>query len=235
MAFKFDPLRIGVDVGGTFTDLVVSDEAGHLTTFKAPSTPEDPSRGVFDVLERAAVAFGGSVRDLLSSCTSFMHGTTVSTNAMVQHDGVRVGMLTTEGFRDVLAIRRGKRAFMWDYRSPHPPELVPRHLRVPIPERIDKKGSVTVALDEALVRSACVRFREAGAEAVVVCFLNSFLNDIHERRAEAIVKEELIDVYVCRSSEVLPVMGEYERFSTTVVNAYVAPKTIRYLPGLASI
>jgi N-methylhydantoinase A len=232
VAHDLGQLRIGVDVGGTFTDLVVSDEAGHLSTFKAPSTPEDPSRGVFDALERAATASGGSVRGLLAACQSFIHGTTVATNIMVQGDGARVGVLTTEGFRDVLAIRRGKRAFMWDYRSPHPPELVPRHLRLPIPERIDKHGNVTIPLDEERVREACRRLHQAQMAAVVVCFLNSFLNDSHEQRAEAIAREELPGAYICRSSDILPVMGEYERFSTAVVNAYVGPKTIGYLQRL---
>ena len=120
-------LRIAVDVGGTFTDLVVADQDGQLRVFKASSTPADPSRGVFDALDRAATAFGVTRGRLLGACTMFVHGTTVATNTMVQRVGARLGMLTTAGFRDALAIRRGKRPNMWDYRSPNPPELVRRH------------------------------------------------------------------------------------------------------------
>ncbi len=229
---ELGPVRIAVDVGGTFTDLVVSDRDGRLRTFKAPSTPTDPSRAVFDALDRAASAIGCSTRNLLAACSSFVHGTTVATNIMVQRAGARVGMLTTAGFRDVLAIRRGKRAYMWDYRSPHPPELVERHARLPVRERIDSRGAASQPLVEEDVRAACRTLQATGVEAVIVCFLNSFVNDVHERRAESIAREELPGISVFRSSEILPLMGEYERFSTTMVNAYVAPKTIRYLARL---
>ena len=133
-------LRIAVDVGGTFTDLVVADQDGHLRAFKAASTPADPSRGVFDALDRATAAFGVSRSALLGTCAMFVHGTTVATNTMVQRAGARLGMLTTAGFRDILAIRRGRRPNMWDYRSPYPPELVPRHRRWTVRERIDGRG-----------------------------------------------------------------------------------------------
>ncbi len=225
-------LRIAVDVGGTFTDLVVADQDGRLRAFKAASTPADPSRGVFDALDRAAAAFGVSRPALLSACAMFVHGTTVATNTMVQRAGARLGMLTTSGFRDILAIRRGRRPHMWDYRSPHPPELVPRHLRRPVRERIDGRGAVVSPLAEDDVRAACRALGTAGVEAVIVCFLNSYLNDAHERQAEAIAAALLPGVYVFRSSDVLPLMGEYERYSTTAVNAAVAPRTIRYLARL---
>jgi N-methylhydantoinase A len=225
-------LRIAVDVGGTFTDLVVADQDGHLRAFKAASTPSDQSRGVFDALDRAAAAFGLARPALLGACTMFVHGTTVATNTMVQRAGARLGMLTTTGFRDILAIRRGRRAYMWDYRSPYPPELVPRYLRLPVRERIDGRGGVVTRLSEDDVRAACRTLREHGVEAVIVCFLNSYLNDAHERQAEGLASAELPDTYVFRSSDVLPLMGEYERYSTTAVNAYVAPRTIRYLARL---
>lgn len=226
------PVRIAVDVGGTFTDLIVSDGEGRLCAVKAPSTPADPSRAVFDALARAATAMGVAPAALLAACTSFVHGTTVATNIMVQRAGARVGMLTTAGFRDVLAIRRGKRSYMWDYRSPHPPELVERWLRLPVRERIDSRGAVSEPLAEEDVRGAGRTLGAAGVEAVVVCFLNAFLNDEHERAAERIIRAELPGAAVFRSSGILPLMGEYERFSTTVVNAYVAPRTIRYLSRL---
>src|SRR5215468_7008311 len=225
-------LRIAVDVGGTFTDLVVADQDGRLRAFKATSTPADPSRGVFDALDRAAVACGVERAELLDACAMFVHGTTVATNTMVQRAGARLGMLTTYGFRDALAIRRGRRPNMWDYRTPHPPELVPRHLRRPVRERIDGRGQVVHQLAEDDVRAACQVLREHEVEAVIVCFLNAYLNDEHERQAEAIVLAELQGVQAFRSSDVLPRMGEYERYSTTAVNAYVAPRTIRYLDRL---
>jgi N-methylhydantoinase A len=225
-------IRIAVDVGGTFTDLVVADQDGRLREFKAPSTPADPSRAVFDTLGRAAAGHGVSIRQLLAACHSFVHGTTVGTNVMVQGTGARLAMLTTAGFRDVIGVRRGKRGYMWDYRSPHPPELVERALRIGVQERIDSAGRAVVALDEEGVRKACARLRAESPDAVVVCFLNSYLNDVHERRAAALVREEMPDTLVFCSAEVLPLMGEYERFSTAVVNAYVAPRTIRYLTRL---
>ena len=225
-------LRIAVDVGGTFTDLVVADQDGHLRAFKAASTPADPSRGVFDALDRAAAAFGVARPALLGACAMFVHGTTVATNTMVQRAGARLGMLTTAGFRDILAIRRGRRPNMWDYRSPHPVELVPRHLRRPVRERIDGRGGIVTPLVEDDVWAGCRMLREHDVEAVIVCFLNSYLNDAHERQAEAITAAELPDAYVFRSSDVLPLMGEYERYSTTAVNAFVAPRTIHYLSRL---
>lgn len=225
-------IRIAVDVGGTFTDLVVADQDGRLREFKAPSTPADPSRAVFDALGRAAAAHGVSTTQLLAACHSFVHGTTVGTNAMLQATGARLGMLATAGFRDVLGVRRGKRAYMWDYRSPHPPELVERALRLGVRERIDSAGRAVVALDEGDVRKACARLRAEAVDAVVVCFMNSYLNDVHERRAAVLAREELPGTLVFCSAEVLPLMGEYERFSTAVVNAYVAPRTIRYLSRL---
>jgi N-methylhydantoinase A len=231
-ARRMGPVRIAVDVGGTFTDLVVADQDGRLRTFKAPSTPADPSRAVFDALARAAADYGVSTRELLKGCHSFVHGTTVATNAMVQRAGARLAMLTTAGFRDVIAVRRGKRAYMWDYRTPHPPELVERHLRLGIRERIDSAGRPTLPLDDSDVRHACERLRSLAVDAVVVCFLNSYLNGEHERSAAAIVREHLPGVPVFCSAEVLPIMGEYERFSTAAVNAYVAPRTVRYLSRL---
>lgn len=229
---RLGSLRMAVDVGGTFTDLIVSDQDGQLRPFKAPSTPSDPSHAVFDALDRAAAAFGVPRRQLLEVCTLFVHGTTVATNTMVQQTGARLGMLTTAGFRDVVAVRRGKRAYMWDYRSAHPRELIPRFMRLAVRERIGAQGQVITPLSEEDVRVACERFRENSVEAVVVGFLNSYLNDDHERRTEALVFEELPDVHVSRSSAVLPVMGEYERYSTTVVNAYVGPRTSQYLTRL---
>ena len=223
------PWRIGVDVGGTFTDLVLHDSRGLLHVAKVPSTPDDPARGVLAALEALASGHGLAPGDLLGGCELFVHGSTIATNTMLEGKGAKVGMLTTEGFRDSLEIRRGIREDMWDHRTPFAPVLAPRRFRVGVPERIDRDGVPTIPLDRDAVSAAAAALAREGIETVAVCFLNSFLNDRHERQAGDILRETFGEENVSLSSAVAPVMGEYERGSTAVVNACLLPRVAPYL------
>ncbi len=225
-------LRIAVDVGGTFTDMVLVDRDGGFHVFKVPSVPADPSRGVLDVFAHAARSFSTSVEHLLAGCTLFLHGSTVATNTVLEGSGARVGMLVTRGFRDFLEARRGFRADPFDHRPPYPPVLVPRYLRLPVGGRIDAGGAEIEPLDETDLDAAIETFRAEGVESVAVCLLNSFENGAHERRCAEVLRERGGFEWVSLSHEVVPVIGEYERGSTTVVNACIGPKVVRYLHAL---
>ncbi len=223
--------RIGVDVGGTFTDLIaVSEEGGALLPVKVPSTPRAPADGVLDALGRAFAARPGRA-------SYVVHASTIGTNLFLGQIGLdlpRTALLTTEGFRDVLEIGRQRRAELYNlfYRRPRP--LVPRRLRIGIPERIDAGGGVVQPLEEARVREAASRLREAGVEAVAIVFLHSYANSAHERRARDILQAALPEAVIVTSSEIDPEYREYERASTTVVNALLSPVVSRYLRGLRS-
>ncbi|MGY3473522.1 hydantoinase/oxoprolinase family protein [Bradyrhizobium ottawaense] len=226
------PWRIGVDVGGTFTDMVLRDATGRLRIFKAPSITADPSEGVLNVLRLAAAKLDLSLAALLRDCALFVHGSTVATNTILEKKGARVGMLTTHGFRDSLEIRRGIRENQWDHRAPSPPVLVPRYLRQPVRGRIAADGTELAPLTVEDVASAAGLFKEEGVEAVAVCLFNSFLDGKHEREARDTLAKSWHGDWISLSSEIMPTMGEYERGSTAVVNAYVAPKVTRYLKAL---
>ncbi len=226
------PWRIGVDVGGTFTDLVLRDAGGTLRVVKVPSVPADPSRGVLDALARMAAELGGGLGALLSQCQLFVHGSTIGTNTLLERKGARVGMLTTVGFRDSLEIRRGIRENQWDHRAPFPDVLVPRYLRLPVRGRIDRDGRELTPLEMDDVRAACDTFAEEGVETVAICFLNSYRNPAHEQAAAQIVRRSGLTDWVTVSAETTPVMGEYERGSTAVINAYIAPKVVAYIQAL---
>jgi N-methylhydantoinase A len=226
------PWRIGVDVGGTFTDMVLRDSAGSVRIFKAPSVPADPSEGVLGVLRLAAQQLDLPLTQLLRSCALFVHGSTVATNTILEKKGARVGMLTTEGFRDSLEIRRGIRENQWDHRAPFPEVLVPRYLRLPVRGRIASDGSEAAPFEVADVSAAARTFADEGVESIAVCLFNSFLDGGHERAAGAELTRAGMGQWVSLSSEVMPTMGEYERGSTAVVNAYIAPKVTGYLQAL---
>ncbi len=226
------PWRIGVDIGGTFTDLVLHDSTGALHVAKVPSTPDDPARGVHAALQALAQQHGLDISGLLKGCELFVHGSTVATNTMLEGKGAKTGLLTTEGFRDNLEIRRGIREDMWDHRSPFAPVLVPRYLRIGIPGRIDRDGKEVTALDEAAVETAAQRFLEERVEAVAVCLLNCFLDDTHERRCGEILARHFDPRYISLSSDIAPIIGEYERGSTAVVNACLSPRVVPYLNRL---
>jgi 5-oxoprolinase (ATP-hydrolysing) len=222
--------RIGVDVGGTFTDLILVDEdSGRITVDKVPSTPDDPARGVVDGIHHLCEAAGVG----LSEVTNLLHGTTVATNIVLTHTGAEVGMLTTEGFRDVLHIARHKKPFNFSLQQELPWQsrpLVKRRHRLTVSERVTAPvGDVLIALDEDQVRERVRALRAAGVEAVAVCLLHSYLNPEHERRIKEIVLEEFPEAYLSVSHEVLPLYREFERFSTVCLNAYVGPKVSRYI------
>ncbi|MCR9177654.1 MAG: hydantoinase/oxoprolinase family protein [Alphaproteobacteria bacterium] len=228
------PWRIGVDVGGTFTDMVIVDSGGRLEVFKVPSVPDDPARGVLNAVVKAAAACGLSEGDFLGQCGFFAHGSTVATNTLLERKGAKVGLLTTEGFRDSLEIRRGIRSNPWDHRTPYPEVLVPRHLRLPVRGRLDTHGVELEPLDLEQARAAGDRFRAEGVEAVAICLINGFANPAHEIAAAEAVREGWGGNWISRSSAIVPIIGEYERTSTTVVNAYLAPRVVGYLRNLDS-
>jgi len=216
------PLRIGVDIGGTFTDLVALDEAtGVVVNAKALSTPSKLLDGVLRCADQAGVD--------LADCRLTIHGTTIGINALLEGKGARTGLLTTEGFRDVLEIGRGNFLRMYDvlYRRPTP--LVPRGRRLEVAERLGARGEVLVPLDEPAVRAAARSLAAGGVQSVAVTFLFSYLDPVHERRAAAILAEELTGVAISVSHALTQEWREYERTSTTVVNAYVLPIVERYL------
>ena len=219
--------RIGVDVGGTFTDAVVFDAAdGSLRWAKAPSTPDEPARGVLDAVSALTGDFGAVER--------FVHGITIGTNAIIERKGADVWVVTTKGFRDTLEIQRTERRELYNIRTLKPASFVPRLQVLEADERMRHDASVLRALDPAECERIAGTLRSAGAESVAVCFLHSFANDAHERAMQTALAAAAPGAWVCTSSEVLPEIREYERFSTTVLNAYIGPLMNRYLEGLES-
>jgi N-methylhydantoinase A len=224
--------RIGIDVGGTFTDLVAIDDGGHSTLAKVPSTPDDPSLGVLDGLAALAARLGCDPAALLANTERIVHGTTVATNALLELKGARLGLLTTEGHRDVIEMREGLKDDRYNLRLPSPEQLVPRHLRLGVRERLRADGRVETPLDPASLEAAIAVLREARVEAVAVCYFHAWRDPAHERATAAALARALPDAYVSLSSEVLPQIKEFERVSTTIVNAYVGPILSRYLARL---
>ena len=219
--------RIGVDVGGTFTDAVVFDAAdGSLRWAKAPSTPDEPARGVLDAVSALTGDLGAVER--------FVHGITIGTNAIIERKGADVWVVTTRGFRDTLEIQRTERRELYNIRTLKPASFVPRLQVLEADERMRHDASVLRALDPAESARIAETLRAAGAESVAVCFLHSFANDAHERTMRSALAAAAPGAWVCTSSEVLPEIREYERFSTTVLNAYIGPLMNRYLEGLES-
>jgi len=224
-------LRLAVDVGGTFTDVTLFDPAtGRMLSAKAPTTPEDRAIGVLDAIHVALESAGESA----ARVAEVVHGSTTGTNALIERTGARVGLLTTEGFRDVLEIGRIMRpdAGLYDFSVDLPLPLVPRHLRFEARERLDAQGRVLVPLDETSVIEAARSFAREAVEAVAVCFLFSFLDPAHEEAAERVLAEHLPGVPISLSSRVCPEIREYERSSTTVMNAYLTPVMSAYLDSL---
>ncbi len=224
--------RIGIDVGGTFTDTVSVDDAGRVTLAKAASTPADPSLGVMDGIARLAAALGTTPAPLLAETERIVHGTTVATNALLERKGARVGLLTTEGHRDVIEMREGLKPERYNLRMAAPEPLVPRARRLGVRERLRADGGVAVGLDGRSLGRAVDRLRRAGVEAVAVCYLHAYRDGRHEAATAEALARALPGVYVSLSSLVLPQIKEYERVSTTVVNAYVGPALSRYLSRL---
>src|SRR5579872_5145631 len=195
-------LRIGIDVGGTFTDLVAIDEAGVATLAKVPSTPEDPSLGVLGGLAALAAKLGRDRAAMLGDTERVVHGTTVATNALLEHKGARTGLLTTEGHRDVVEMREGLKDDRYNLRLPPPEQLVPRHLRLGVRERLRSDGRIETPLDADSLQNAIDILRQARVEAVAVCYFHAWRDPAHERETAAALAEAMPDAYVSLSSEV---------------------------------
>jgi len=224
--------RIGIDVGGTFTDLVAIDEAGATILAKVPSTPQDPSLGVLDGLALLAGRLGLERAALLADTERIVHGTTVATNALLERKGAATGLLTTAGHRDVIEMREGLKDDRYNLRMPPPEQLVPRHLRLGVRERMRADGRIEAPLDPASLEEAIALLRQERVEAVAVCYLHAWRDPAHEEATRDALHRALPGAYVSLSSEVLPQIKEFERVSTTIINAYVGPVLSRYLARL---
>ena len=233
---------IGIDIGGTFTDTVVVDDQGRLRGYKTESTPGDLAAGVMGGLRLAAEDLAISIRQLLSSTACLVHGTTKATNAFIERKGALTGLITTKGFGDTMFIQRmmGFTAGLTEEQIPHysfreyPAPIVPHHLVKEVPERVDYNGAVVVKLNEGEVRRAVHELMEAGVQAIAVCLLWSFRNPAHEQAIKRIILEEAPGVFVSISSELVPVIREYERSATTCINAYLCKTVSSYVSDLES-
>ncbi len=231
MAKKY---RLGIDAGGTFTDFVFSDDQRNVRLFKSTSTPDDGTLAIDAGLQQISAAVGRPVEDILADTDLCINGTTVALNALIQFKGVKVGLICTAGHEDSIEIRLGHKEDGHRYDAKYPPArmLVPRYLRAPVRERIRSDGKVHIPLHEEDVRAACELFRREGVQAVVISFVWSVLDTSHERRAAAIVREMLPDVFLSLGSEVFPQTREYTRTSTTILNAYLGPVLQGYVNGI---
>ena len=222
--------RLGVDIGGTFTDIVLVGPSGQIMTRKVSSTEDDYARGIVT-----------GIRDILASvgCQSvtvseIMHGTTVASNTILQMSGARTGLITTSGFRDVLELRTLRMPRLYDLKWEKPPPLVERYLRVEVDERIDRDGEIQKPLDRTDARQAIERLLNEDVEAIAICLINSFVNPVHEQLVLEVMQEMAPDLPCCISYNVLPEIKEYERTSTTVINAYLLPVVASYLDSLVA-
>ena len=220
--------RVGVDIGGTFTDIVLIDEAGRLLTKKVSSSVDDYARAIVEGLAQVFDEAGVEPSEILE----VMHGTTVASNAILERKGARVGLIGTDGFRDILEIRNLRMPKLYDLEWVKPPPLVERYLRVVVPERIDAYGRVEKGLAREAAETAVDRLLAEEVEAIAVCLLNSYANPVHERLIAEVIEARAPDLPYCISFDILPEIKEYERTSTTVVNAYVLPIVSRYLASL---
>jgi N-methylhydantoinase A len=226
------PYKIGIDVGGTFTDLVAVDESGRVVHTKTASTPQDQSVGVMDGLALLAAALDTQLAPMLGDTERIFHGTTVATNALLERKGARVGLLTTEGHIDVLEMREGLKDDRYNLRMPPPEPLVPRDRRLGVEERIRADGRVEKALSTASLSGAIHALKKDKVDSVAVCYFHSYRDPTHERMTGEAVRAAMPNSYVSLSAEVVPQIKEYERTCTTVVNAYVGPALELYLKRL---
>jgi N-methylhydantoinase A len=224
-------VRIGIDVGGTFTDLCLFDEeTADIAVAKVPSTPADASFGILAGLQTMLERHGTQARDVVY----LAHGTTVATNTLIQHTGARTGLLTTRGFRDLLEIGRQTRPDLYDLQVDRPAPLIRRDLRLEVSERIYSDGRILTPLDTDETMAAIATLKAAQVEAVAICFLSAYVSPVHEAQVKAMVAEAFPEAYLSVSHEVLPEFREYERLSTTVVNAYLGPVVNRYMAKLGT-
>lgn len=221
------PQRLAVEIGGTFTDVILFEDDGgepRLTTLKVPSTPRQPEAGVLAGVDRLDIRWDG-LHDIL-------HGSTVATNAVLERKGVPTALIVTRGFQDILEIQRGDKTNIYDIFYRRSPPVVPRQWVLPVTERLTAAGEVLTPLDEAEVRAIAARLRDGGIQAVAVCFLHSYQNAVHEDRVRAIIEEMVPGLLVLTSSELLPQFREYERASTAAMSAYISPIMSRYVGEL---
>ncbi len=221
--------KLGIDTGGTHTDLIlIDDESGEMWTVKVPTTPGDPLEGILKGISRVMRLSDADVTEL----DELVYGTTIVTNMIVQHEAVKTGLITTRGFRDVLEIGRAYRVGnIYDISMDPPAPLVPRRLRMEVAERVNFQGRVLEPLDEDGCRATVRALKAQGIESIAVCLIHSYVNPVHEHLIKALIAEEYPEAHVSLSCEVNPVFREYERTSTTVVNAYVAPGMVEHLNG----
>ncbi|MDR3417192.1 MAG: hydantoinase/oxoprolinase family protein [Nevskia sp.] len=225
--------RVGIDIGGTFTDFALL-KGSQVVLHKNLSTPADRSVGVMTGLGKLAELEGMPLSGFLGKCDAIVHGTTVADNTLIEMNGALTGLITTEGFRDEIEYRRGFKEDIWDVRLAPPRQITPRRRRLTVPERMLANGSVYKPLDEAAVRECCRKLRKQNVQSVAVSLLFSFVNPAHEQRVAEIVAEEMPGVHISLSHQVLPRAPEYDRTSTTVVDAYVAPRVTSYLEKLVT-
>jgi N-methylhydantoinase A len=225
-------LKVGIDVGGTFTDFLVTGEGAAPRVYKVPTTPADPSIGLIAGLEEIAAGLGMKITELARSIETIVHGTTVTTNAVLTGNGAKTGLLTTQGVRDALEMRRGIREEQYNNRYTNVAPLAPRYLRIPVRGRLNYRGDELTPLNLDDVRSAVRLFKEERVEAAAICFMNSFANAQHEQEAAKIIREQLPDTFLTVSADFLPSIRFYDRVSSTVLNSYVGPKFSSYVDQL---
>jgi N-methylhydantoinase A len=224
--------KIGIDVGGTFTDFLLTRTDGQFKTYKVLSTPRDPSIATMSGIKEMARDENLSLTAFLKDVEVIVHGTTVTTNAVLTYSGAKTGLLTTKGVRDALEMRRGIREEQYNNRYVNVKPVVPRHLRIPVSGRLDYSGSELSVLNEEEVRASGSLFKKEKIEAIGICFMNSFANRSHEEKAADIIRRLMPDAYISVSTEVLPSIRFYDRVSTTALNAYVGPIFKKYLLNL---
>jgi N-methylhydantoinase A len=224
--------KIGIDVGGTFTDLVYTTDDSVIHVLKTPTTTGDEALGVLAGIERIAAHETRDLRKLLSETDLIIHGTTIATNTMLEFNGAKTGLIATKGFRDDIEIRRGYKEHIFNPQFPPPVPIAQRRNRLTVSERIDREGNVLTPLDESEVKQIAARFSAAGIESIAVCLYFGFLNPVHEKQIGAILEKECPTVPVSLAHEILPQIHEFERVSTTLVNAYTCPRLKRYLASL---
>ena len=226
--------KLGIDVGGTFTDFILISDTGSTTIHKTLSTPEDPSIGVLSGIHDLAGILNMSLNELIKKIETIVHGTTVATNALLTLGGAKTALITTKGVRDALEMRRGIREEQYNnhYRNVQP--LVPRYLRLTVDERIDTEGKILKGIEEADLENVATILKKENVEAISICFMNSFINSAHEEKALSYMKKEFPDTFITASKDVLPSIRFYERVSTTVVNAYIGPVVANYLDNLTT-
>jgi len=230
--------RVCIDVGGTFTDCLVMDETGLLQKFKSSTTPSDPSTGLMNALKKAARHYSADIGEFLGQIEVLVHGTTLATNILLTGRGTKAGMITTKGFRDSIEMRRGIKPIdvsLYNLFIPPNRPLIPRSRRIGVEERTLFDGSIMTPLNEQDVANAVEKFKAQEVKSIAVCFLHSYANPKHERRAAEICREVAPDIFVSTSHETLPIWREFERFNTTAVGSYVGPAVAHYLTSLEKV